>query len=118
MVGHPDQSGQKLVDTFHVSLVAEYAVGQYPLHPVGPIADLPLPSPFGQRGSSPVDELYMDDGSAGKDRGSLMQGNSYAPAMHVLLAGGLVAATAGEVARADAVVAGSPSDGFDMEPLF
>ena len=84
---------------------------------MGPIAESPPPSPFGHRGSSPVDELYMDDGSAGKDRGSLMQGNSYAPAMHVLLAGGLVAATAGVVACSDVVVAGDSSDDFDMEPL-
>ena len=73
----------------------------------------------GHRGSSsPVDKLYTDNESAGNDCGGLMQGNSHAPAMYVLLVGGLVAAAADVVAHADAVVADSSSDGFDMEPLF
>ena len=50
--------------------------------------------------------------------GGPIQGNSHAPDVHVLLVGGLVAAAARVVARADAVVAGSSSGGFDMEPLF
>ena len=107
-----------MADTFHASFAAKYTVGQYHLPPMGLIAELPRTSPFGHQGSSPVDKLYMDDASADKDRGGLMQGNSHAPAVHVLLAGGLVAAAAGAVDRADVVVAGGSSDGFDMEPLF
>ena len=118
VVGHPGESGQVLVDTFHASLAAKYAVGQYPLSPMGPIAELPPSSPFGQQGPSPVGKLYTDDESVGEDRGGLMQGNYHAPAVHVLLTGGLVAAAAGAVARSDAVVAGGSLDGFDMEPLF
>ena len=118
VVGHPGESGQVLVDTFHASLAAKYTVGLYPLPTVNQIAELPPFSPLGHRGSSPVDKLYTDDESAGDDCGGLTQENSHAPAVHVLLAGGLVAAAAAEVARADAVVAGSSLDVFDMEPLF
>ena len=117
MVGHPGQSGQVLVDTFHASLAAKYAVGQYPLSHVGPNTESPPPSPFGRQRSSPVDELYKDNESADKDRSGLVQGNSHAPAVHVLVAGWLVAGAAAVVAHSDAGVAGGSSDGFDMNTL-
>ena len=43
---------------------------------------------------------------------------SHTPAVHVLLAGRVVAAASGVATCADAVIASSSSDGFDMEPLF
>ena len=110
-----------LVDTFHTSLDDEYAVGQYPSPPVVQIFETPASFPSDGHGSSSssADEFYEDDESAdGADHGGLIQGNSHALAVHALLVGGLVAATAGVVARADVVVAGSSLDGFEMEPLF
>ena len=85
------------------------------------IWELPASSPSDGHGgsSSFVDELFEDDESADvADHGGLIQGNSHALAVHALLVGGLVAATARVIACADAVLAGSSSDGFDMEPLF
>ena len=121
MVGHLGESDQVLVDTFCASLAVEYAAGQYPYPPVGQILESLASSPSDGHGgsSSSVDELFEDDESADvADSGDLIQGNSHAPAVHFLLTGGLVATMAGVVAHADAVVAGSSSDGFDMEPLF
>ena len=68
--------------------------------------------------SSSANKLFEDDESDYvADCGGLIHGGSHVPAVHVLLAGGLVAAVDGVVDCADVVVAGSSSDGFDMEPL-
>ena len=69
--------------------------------------------------SSSVDELFENDESTDvADRAGLIHRNYHAPAVHVLLSGGMVAVMAGVVACADAVVDGSSLDRFDIEPLF
>lgn len=77
MVEYLGERGQGLVDTFHASLAAEYAAGQYPSPPVGQVWEIPASSPSDSHGgsSSSFDELFEDDGSADvADHDGMIQG--------------------------------------------